>query len=701
MHRIARLLALPLAAAATHAAEAQEAPPAAAAQVVVTGSVRGQAVLDAPYAIGVVDGATLRAAGPMLDLAESLARVPGLAINNRRNLAQDVQVASRGFGARTAFGVRGVRLYADGIPATGPDGQGQVSHFDLADAERVEVLRGPFSALYGNSSGGVIALFSAPVRAARTEAAADAGSFGLGQVRASHARPLGEAFVRVGASAMHVDGFRPHSSADRRLASLRGGWEGGAERVNVAVSVLDQPANDPLGLTRAQFEADPRSTAPQAEAFDTRKTTRQGQAGAHWRHRFGGEGVLREASLMLYGGRRSVTQWLAIPVATQAAPRHGGGVIDFDRDYGGTEARLGWRLGGAEIVTGVAADTQRDARRGFENFIGDQVGVTGALRRDETNRATSSDAFVQAERDFGEAWGASVGVRSGRVRLRTEDHYLANGDDSGALRYHYTNPVVGLRWRAAPGLTLYASAARGAETPTLNELAYRPDGTGGFNEALRAQTSRQVELGAKWRAGTAELDVALFRAATDDEIGVATNAGGRSSFRNVGRTLRKGVELGAAWRPAPAWRLALAASWLDAVYRDAFLTCTAAPCTAPSVPVAAGNRIAGTQRASGFAEAAWQGGPAWGTWGLEWRGAARTAVDDRNSDFAPGWGTLALRWQNDWRLAAGWRLELLARLENLAGRRYAGSVIVNEANQRFFEPGSPRSALISLRLVGG
>lgn len=693
-----------LALAAAPFAVAQEGRPEAppAAQVVVTGSVRGQAVLDAPYAVGVVDGATLRAAGPMVDLAESLARVPGLVVNNRRNLAQDVQVASRGFGARTAFGVRGVRLYADGIPATGPDGQGQVSHFDLADADRVEVLRGPFSALYGNSSGGVIALFSAPVRGERSEAAVDAGSFGFAQVRASHARPLGEAFLRVGASAMHTDGFRPHSAADRRLASLRGGWEGGADRVNVAASLLDQPADDPLGLTRAQFEADPRSTAPQADTFDTRKTTRQGQLGAHWRHRFGAaDSALREAALMLYGGRRSVTQWQAIPVATQAAPRHGGGVIDFDRDYGGAEARLGWRVAETDIVTGVAADTQRDDRRGFENFIGTQLGVTGALRREEVNRATSSDVFVQAERELGAHWGVSAGVRSGRVRMRTEDRFLANGDDSGALRYTYSNPVAGLRWRAAPGLTLYASAARGAETPTLNELAYRPDGAGGFNDALRKQTSRQVELGAKWRGAAFDLDAAVFRASADDEIGVATNAGGRSSFRNVGRTLRRGVELGAAWRPAAAWRLALAASWLDASYRDGFLTCTAAPCTTPSVPVAAGNRIAGTQRATGFAEAAWAGGPAVGTWGVEWRGASRTAVDDRNSDFAPGWGTLALRWQNDWRLGTGWRLELLARLENLAGRRYAGSVIVNEANGRYFEPGPPRSALLALRLVGG
>src|SRR5215510_13845376 len=90
--------------------------------VVVTGSLRAQRVLDAPYAIGVVDAQALRDAGPMVNLSEALARVPGLTVANRNNYAQDLQISSRGYGARAGFGVRGLRLYTDGIPATMPDG---------------------------------------------------------------------------------------------------------------------------------------------------------------------------------------------------------------------------------------------------------------------------------------------------------------------------------------------------------------------------------------------------------------------------------------------------------------------------------------------------------------------------------------------------------------------------------------------------
>jgi iron complex outermembrane receptor protein len=676
----------------------------AAETVVVTGSVVQRAVEEAPFAISVVDRATLRSSGPMISLSESTARVPGLVVNNRWNFAQDQQISSRGFGARAGFGVRGVRLYADGIPASGPDGQGQVSHFDLAGAQRIEVLRGPFSVLYGNSSGGVIALIGAPARSAEVEAGVDVGSHGLRQGRVGVAAPLGGGFdLRAGVQHMELDGFRPHSEAERTLANARLGWQGERDSVTVLVNALDQPALDPLGLTREQFDADPLQTAPEATRFNTRKDTRQTQAGASWRHRFDA-GALRESQIAAYVGQREVTQWLAIPPGPQGNPRHGGGVVDFDRDYHGGEARLRFGWGDdVAVVAGLSAERQRDQRRGFENFVGSGasqvLGVTGALRRDETNRAETDDVFVQGDWAVTDAFTASAGVRSGRVKLSAVDAFLANGDDSGARSYSYTNPVLGLRWQLQPGLNLHASVARGTESPTLGELAYRPDGTGGFNPVLNAQTSRQAEVGAKWRAAAWDVDVTLFEARVNDEIGVASNAGGRSSFQNVGRTLRRGAELAGGWQPSPAWRTRLAATWLDATYRDSFKVCAAVPCQAPTLDVPAGNRIAGTQRGSGWGEVVWSDAT-WGEWGLEARLSGDTVVNDRNSDQAAGHGVAALRWSRTIALgAAGSRVEVLGRVDNLFDRSYAGSVIVNESNGRFFETGAPRSGLLALRWV--
>jgi iron complex outermembrane recepter protein len=672
-------------------------------RVVVTGSLREQAVAEAPFAIGVVDAEALRSAGPMVNLSEALVRVPGLVVANRSNFAQDLQISSRGFGARAGFGVRGLRLVSDGIPATMPDGQGQVAHFDLAGAERIEVLRGPFSVLYGNSSGGVIALFSAPVKAAEAEAAADAGSFGLRQLRAAVGLPVADGLdLRLSAATLESEGFRPQSRARRTLGHLRLAWRDGSDRVVFSASGHDQPAQDPLGLTRAQFDADPRQTTPQATQFNTRKTARQQQAGLSWQHRFAGDGALRESQLAAFIGERSVAQWLAIAAATQANPRHGGGVIDFDRRFGGIDGRLRWAWPGVDLLAGVALERQSDDRKGFENFSGSPavLGSTGRLRREEVNTASTRDGFVQAEWSPARNWAVSSGVRSGRVELQAQDAYLSNGDDSGRLVLRYTNPVLGLRWQAAPLWQWHASVARGFESPTLGELAYRSDGVGGFNSALGPQVSRQLEVGSKWRDPSFSVDAALFAVAVADEIAIATNEGGRSSFRNIGRTTRRGAELALGWQPAGPWRAALTLTALDAQTRDFYLACAGVPCTTPTVPVPPGSQLGGTQKRSGFAELAWRSA-AWGEFGVEVRGQSRTAVNDANSEFAPGFGLLGLRWSRRTPLGAGMSLETLLRVDNLGDKVHAASVIVGDANRRFYESGAPRALLLSLRWLYG
>ncbi len=420
---------------------------------------------------------------------------------------------------------------------------------------------------------------------------------------------------------------------------------------------------------------------------------------------------MRETSLTAYLGSRGVTQFLAIAPTTQRNPavpssrRHGGGVVDFDRAYDGVEARARFGWDGVDAVVGVAHERQRDERRGYENFLGEPTaptarGVVGEPRRNETNRAESLDGFAQAEIALASSLALTAGVRSGQVKVSVEDRYIApgNGNDSGSLRFSYTNPVLGLRWKLQPHWTLHASMARGFESPTLGELAYTSDNSG-FNFGLKGQTSRQFELGSKWRSDSVDVDATLFLVNTADEIAVVANSGGRSSFKNVDSTRRYGGELSAAWRIAPGLRAQAALSLLHAQYRNGYFTCAAVPCLTPTVAVAAGNRIAGTQAQLGWAELAWRPGIVAGEFGLELRGQSRTAANDTNKIFAPGHGVINLRWSHDWPLGDAGTLQTLLRVDNLADRAYVGSVIVNAANDRVFEPGSPRSALLSLRLV--
>ncbi len=672
--------------------------------VVVSGSGVERRAFETPYAVSVVEADQLRSAGPMVNLSESLNRVPGLVVNLRNNYAQDLQISSRGFGARSTFGIRGLRLYTDGIPATMPDGQGQVSHFDIAGAQRIEVLRGPFSALYGANSGGVISLVSAAPRETAYAIDADVGSNGVRQVRLGIESVLtGGWSVRAQVSQFETDGVRPHSEAQRTLGNVRLGWVGASDTLTLLLNGVDQPAQDPLGLTREQFDADPYQTTPQATLFDTRKTSSQAQFGGTWRHRFVDAGALSESALTFYAGQRDVTQWQAIPATTQANPRHPGGVIDFGRDYSGLDARLHWRWDSASLTVGVVTERQGEDRRGYENFTGsgaDQIlGVTGALRREEANGVRTSDIFAQGEVEIAPTIGATIGLRSGRLKVSTSDSYLSNGDDSGSLSYSYNTPVAALQWMPSPALNVYVSAGKGFESPTLGELAYRPDGATGFNTDLQPQSSLQIELGAKWRdegLGLA-VEAALFRADTDNEIGVLTNSAGRSTFQNVGSTRRSGAELAARWQPHPAWRAQLAMTYLDATYQDSFQTCKSVPCSKPEdrVTVPAGNLIAGTMAKSGFASLAWR--PLDSTeLAFELRVQGAMPVNDRNSDFSSTNAVTALRLSHSAVLGPG-TLSLLARLDNLAGRAYAGAVIVNETNGRYFETAAGRTGLLAVR----
>ncbi|HWP10859.1 MAG TPA: TonB-dependent receptor, partial [Ramlibacter sp.] len=574
-------------------------------QVTVSATRSEAAPFDVPASVDVIDGARLRAAGrPGINVSESLGLIPGVTARDRQNYAQDLQLSIRGFGARSTFGVRGVRIYTDGIPATMPDGQGQLSHIDLASAGRIEVLRGPFSALYGNSSGGVLQVFTEAGEGPPTvEPSLAVGSYGLLRpgLRLSGSTPsLG--YV-VSAYDFATDGWREHSGAERGLGNARldvkrgdgGDW-------TVVANAMQLRADDPLGLTRSQFEAAPRSADASATLFDTRKTVRQSQLGLIHEHRLAAGTRLR---LMVYGGQRDTEQFQAIPIAAQVSALHPGGVIGLERRYAGTDLR--WTSqsslaqGPLEVVAGVSYDRMQERRRGWQNFSGATLGVQGALRRDEDNVVANLDPYLQAVWKFAPRWSLTAGVRRSSVDFSSADHFVSgiNGNDSGQVRYGATLPVAGLMHAWSPQVHVYAALGRGFETPTFNELAYRPDGTAGLNFALRPSRSDNLELGIKGRTAAGsrwrgEWSAALFQTSTRDEIVTQTNSGGRSTFQNAGATRRRGLELAWSAALAGAWQFHLSQGWLDARYRDAFATCTATPCTVPNQFVPAGNRIPGT-----------------------------------------------------------------------------------------------------------
>ena len=661
-----------------------------------------QTAFDVPASVDVISAEQLQNSQLQVNLSETLVRVPGVVAQNRQNYAQDLQISIRGFGARSTFGVRGLRLYADGIPASGPDGQGQVSNFDLSSAARVEVLRGPFSALYGNSSGGVISIFTAdggPKTIVVLDAAA--GSEGVRRSGIKLSGTLKTLQYNVAAAQFDTDGLRPNSAAQRSSFNSKFKYTASADtKMSLVLNRVSMPdVQDPLGLSRAEFNVNPRQTTSSATQFNTRKSVSQTQGGLVLDHRLSANQSLQITG---YYGERDVTQFQAIAVATQAAATQPGGVIDLSRSYSGLDGRWVGKtdLGGAPVTLtlGAATDQLKEDRKGFQNFLGTTLGVLGALRRDERNEVTSNAVYAQAQVELAERWSASAGLRSTRITFNTKDNYIAPGnrDDSGSTRFKSTTPALGLVFHATDALNVYAAVGRGFESPTLNELAYRPNGATGLNFDLKGASSQQWELGVKaeltpqWK-----LNAAYFEANTSNELAVLSNTGGRSTFQNAGTTQRSGLEASLAGQWGTGWSAYLAATVLNAQYKNSFLTCGPAPCTTPNLRVADGNRLPGVPRVSLFAEVGYQHKP-WGLdTGLEMRHTGKVFVDDRNTDSAPKATVFNLRaslTQN----VGKWTFKEFLRIDNLTDRNYVGSVIVNEGNSRFFEPAPGRTSLLGV-----
>ncbi len=654
--------------------------------ITVTGTRVERPSMEVPASIDRVEAEDIRFARPMINLSESLGRVPGIVVQNRQNYAQDLQITSRGFGARSTFGVRGLRLIADGIPASFPDGQGQVSHFDLGSAERVEVLRGPLAVMYGNSSGGVINVMTERGEPGVT------GEFSLGSFNTSKiGLKAGVDGGLVSASRFHTDGYRQHSKAGREQMNAKLALAAGvSSSLTLVANVFASPeTQDPLGLTRAQMDADPRQVAATALTFDTRKSQAQQQLGAAFAHKFSGW-TLHAA---FYGGHRDVRQYLAIPLATQNAATHSGGVIDLDRNYGGGSLRLtrDTLLLGQPFSLTIGGELERMVER-RQGFINNNGGIAG-LKRDEDDSVTAAAAYAQGEWRLGERWIALAGLRANRVSFRTEDFFIAgvNGDDSGGKSYSAVTPVGGILYKLSGSTSLYANAGRGFETPTFAELAYRTTGAG-LNFGLAASRSRHLEAGVKLIfGGRLRVNAALFDIATRDEIAIESNAGGRSTFKNAGRTHRGGIELGASASLPHGFDALLAWTRMQAKFLDTFASVAGQPAVAVTVP--AGSYLPGVPRSSLYAELRWRHAPSGFSTALEFQHKSRVWADDRNSEAADA--------SNVTNFAAGfaqqsgnWRFSEYFRVDNLTNRRYAGSVVVNDANLRFYEPAPGRNHVI-------
>lgn len=640
-----------------------------------------------------------------VNLTEVVKGIPSVQLRNRENYAQDLQLSMRGFGARSTFGVRGIRLYTDGIPATMPDGQGQTSNMDLSSLSHLEVLTGPFSSLYGNSSGGAIL--------ATTREGQGKDSIELSYAGGSHnknraglvlqggAKNQNEPSYIISSSYFDTDGYRDHSSAEKVLNNAKLTWNlDDGSKINWITNYVKIHADDPQGLNRAQWQQNPRQVNDAKNTYNVRKDIEQTQTGVTWSKPINDQ---HELYAMAYFGNRQVTQYQSIPRGTitlddkgnpvysgQRNPNHAGGVIDFERNYYGADFRWTGKelLPNTTFSAGLAVDSMDEDRKGYENFNlvngSPSYGIKGTLRRNEDNTLWNVDPYLQASWQFLPTWRLDTGVRYSNVHYKSKDHYLSNGNDSDKTDYNKVLPSAALSWQIAPELLAYVSYAKGFETPTFTEMAYQADPKkSGFNFDLKPSTSDNYEVGLKSQNPFGDFTLAVFQSKTQDDIVSAGTSDGRSTFRNADKTTRQGAEF--AWNKKLWKDLEVNASYgyLDAKFDAAI------PAIGAVKAVEKGNAIPGVAKNQAFMGLAWK--PEQGFYaGIDAQYLDKVYVDDINSDAAPSYTVASVYTGYAWKYA-DWGINGFARVDNLFDKNYAGSVIVNDSNSRFFEPADGRN----------
>ena len=663
--------------------------------VVEVGRGAHRSPLELPFAVTVQIPDSLRPGQRHLSLDETLWLIPGLSVSNRNNPSQDPRISLRGFGARSAFGVRGIRVLRDGIPLTLPDGQTPVDYLDLESVGRVEVMRGSASSLYGNAGGGVVDIRTSEPPAIPVSGALRMwnGGFGARRLVAKTGGTTGGFGYQANVARTESDGYRDYSRQRMTNGFSRISYDNGGGSYALDWLGVNTPvAQNPGAVTRAQFEANPHLADLLSVTKRARKAVKQSQFGLTAR-RSGSRGEI-EASA--YTGTRALDNPLTFAI------------VDVDRTVSGGNLRatVPVTVLGAEqrLTAGTELQLQNDLRRNFTNCnnapqpivpvptlacptVGDERGTVTLNQRE---LVSSVGSYVRDELDLGKIYTFTASARADAVRFRVKDRLInaTNPDDSGRRNLDAVSPMVGILARLSESHSAYANISSAFETPTATELGNQPNGAAGINRDLKPQRSTTYEVGVKGAAESGvQYNAALFATGVRDELIPfdIPASGGRRYFRNAGRTSRRGVELGLG---VAIKQLELGGAYSYANYRFVDFTVDTSHY--------AGNRIPGIPRQTLQASAALHSSIA--TLVTETTLADRMFVNDANSESAPGYGIFNARIVS----SAFWNgsgAELTFGAQNLFNTRYISSVSVNAAGGKFYEPGSQRSIYVGLSLL--
>jgi iron complex outermembrane receptor protein len=634
---------------------------------------------DVPVSIDVVDGDTIRDNRLQANLSEISQRIPGVVINNRYNAAQELAISTRGFGARSLFGVKGVRIYADGIPLTTPDGQGQLGSISLDTVDRVEFIRGPFSALYGNSSGGIVQTFTRDGSKEQTlSGGLFFGSYNTRRETMTYEGQIDNFNYIVNASQVSSDGYRDHSEFRKNSINSKLSFKLSEDtKLTVIANYMDQPlTKDPLTLTPTAFRANPTQAGANAYTNDTRVTKEQTLGGIVLDHNFSDSDSIKFAT---YYGQRENLQYLTTAVS------------GISRDYGGFDFK--WTHKGSllsrpiTMTAGINYDFMKDDRRRYR-INGTQM---GNMSRWEMQRAHNFDQYAQATYDLTDRLILIGGIRNSRVNVDIDDKFGVD-NLSGSMEYSNTSPVFGATFKVTPVLNIYANYGKGFETPTFAEMTYTDTAGNGPNFGLMPSKSKNYEVGMKaFVADNTRVNLALFKVDTKNEMVVGGSDAGITWYKSIADTERKGLELSVDSRLPYNFNFYMAYTLMDAKFKNNF--CATQDCINPTV--LSGNKIPGTYQSTTYTELSWKYPQVGFSSAIEGIHFSETNGYDTNAiaNKAPAYTLVNLRagfTQN----IGNWKITEFGRIDNVTDRSYVSNVKVNSADT--FEPGATRNYLLGV-----
>ncbi len=674
--------------------------------VVTTSNRFEQKSFDAPASLQAVSREVIEDAGPQVNMSESLNRIPGVVALNRQNYAQDLQISIRGFGARTQFGVRGVRIIADGIPATIPDGQGQSATVSLTSTDRIEVLRGPLAQLYGNSAGGVIQTFTreAPDRPELLIQGHN-GSYGTNRTDWQYADKVGKFGLVADYSTFKTDGFRQNSQAERNQFNGKLTYQHNDQtKLDFIANIFDMPyANDPAGLNQATALTNPETST---RTQNQRKIIKQNQIGTVLTHAIDG---VSKVGGRIYGGNRENTHFNNVQ---GSSPNNSW--VGLERDYFG----LGLNYSSKSTIMGK--DTLWVAGFDFDkstevNQAGsattNNADKTGTLTRNEDRLAQNTDFYAQANMLLNEKWSILGGARSTKVKLASAGlggYTNAPIGSLGEVTFNAVNPVLGITYHATERMNIYANYGRGLETPTLAEMSYDLNLSNTFNTSLSASRSNHYETGMKWLPNNrSRVDFALYYVTTSNEIITAKSDGVTAFTNSPGGTTRKGLELTYQNQFISSMKFNLTGTLIDAEFNDAFTYNTTTRGVTTTNRVSSGNKIPGIPNGMAYSSIQWSGTDfqrnkyrqvmgTLATFELTAAGANHSSDTNAQNLKAGGYSLYNLRLAHRVDINS-MTLTGYGQLNNLSDKKYIGSMIVGNAAP--FEPAPGRNWMVGLNAV--